>query len=58
MPFHRVKVAQRNELLIIDFSACRNEHFIFLFIFLYSNRKCDGLPNKTWMTYVKENMRK
>ena len=39
MPFHHVKVAQRNELLIIDFSACRNEHFIFLFIFLYSNGK-------------------
>ena len=58
MPFHHVKVAQRNELLIIDFYARRNEHFIFLFIFLYSNRKCDGLPHKTWMTYVKENMRK
>lgn len=42
-----VKVAQRNELLIIDFSACRNEHFIFFFIFLYSNGKCDGLPNQT-----------
>lgn len=57
MPFHHVKVAQRNELLIIDFSAC-NERFIFFFIFLYSNGKCDGLPNQTWMTYVKENMRK
>ena len=47
MPFHYVKVAQRNELLIIDFSACRNEHFVFLFILFCSNGKCDGFPNQT-----------
>lgn len=50
MPFHHVKVAQRNELLIIDFSACRNDtSFFCLFCFVQMENVTVFLIKLKWL---------